>query len=135
MRGSDCRALGPAPCGQPTILRRQVGGLSLHAPSRLSRLDQGGTQPGTSLAGTSALVFASALLVAGTQPHPRGEMSRAGEPGHVGTNLSHNHLSCPLPDPWPGLQQDDFHRPTSQSGSNFGAELVHALVECGNMGP
>src|SRR5215469_17846694 len=57
------------------------------ACGRLGTLDQQGLEPGGTFSQTGGTALAGTLIVAWTQPGPRQQMSRGGEPAHVATDL------------------------------------------------
>lgn len=66
---------------------------TFNAGGSMSSLHQGTPKLAVALGGTFTLPFAGALIVAGTEPSPRGQVSLGGEEPDVSTNLHEDMLS------------------------------------------
>src|SRR5260221_13615904 len=78
--GHDGFLLAPA-ARQTVELSRQI--VARGVGNRPRDLAEDGLEPGVAWGGRSAQAFAAALLVAGTDPRPGGEMPMRREPVHV----------------------------------------------------
>lgn len=105
VRHGEDGPLRPAPGGDAPILRAQV---RLFGPRRRLRGgDEGRAQPGVALARPPGALPPGALVVAGGETGPRGEVVRGRELGHVGADLRHQQLRRTTPDAGDGVEQRD----------------------------
>jgi hypothetical protein len=124
--GDGC--LRPAAPGcQPPVLRCQVG--SLGAGRGVRRLDQTRPQPGTSLAGGAAPAFASALMIARTQPGPGGQILCGREAGEIDADLGDQRLGHGATDAGDGVQSRDCLLVGAHAFGNLPAHLGDARIE------
>lgn len=66
---------------------------------RPGRLDEGATQPVTTVTGAGRATLARRLVAGRSQPGPGAELVGGGEPLHVGSGLGHDHLGGLARDP------------------------------------
>src|SRR5579871_559930 len=89
MRYGDDGFLATEACAQPSELGGEIG---FGARCCLGSLDQCRSHPTIALAGPTAAAFAGAFVLARAQSGPRDQVTSAGEPQHVWTNLGHDDL-------------------------------------------
>jgi hypothetical protein len=84
-----------------TVLGLKIGILGVATGP--GRLNEGSAQPAIAAPRPTALAFAGALIVTGTDTRPRAEVVGGWESGHIGADLRDNDPSDPLIDTGDGI--------------------------------
>jgi hypothetical protein len=97
-------------------------------------LDQGRAEPAMAMAGAPGAVRAGALVLAGAEPGPVDGMRGGGEHGHVGAELSHQHLGRARVHAVDRVEAGQFVVERRHGRVDLGADGVHGLVQIVAMG-
>src|SRR5262249_44930046 len=127
----DGRFLLAAPRDEPVVLRSEIGVTG--STARVRGFDEGGPEPGITLARLAALTFPGTLIIARTHASPRGEMGRGWESGHIRANLRDHDLGDASTDAWDGVEAVEGVVKRAHPLLHFGVQLLDEFVQAVEM--